>query len=45
VEPGVDDLEPGITEGPGDDFCAAVVAVQTGFGDYDSIGALHGGRY
>ena len=45
VEAGVDDLEPGVTEGPGDDLGSSVVPVQTGLGDYHSIGALHGGRY
>ena len=45
VEARVDDLEPGVTEGPGDDLGSSVVPVQTGLGDYHSIGALHGGRY
>ena len=45
VEAGVDDLEPGVPEGPGDDLGAAVVPVQAGLGDYHSIRALHGGRY
>ena len=45
VQPGVDDLEPGVAEGPGDHLGAAVVPVQAGFGDDHSIGALHGGRY
>ena len=43
VEARVDDLEPGVAQGPGDDLGTAVVAVQAGFGDYHSIGALHGG--
>jgi hypothetical protein len=33
VEARVDDLEPGVTEGPRDDVCAPVVAVQSDFGD------------
>ena len=41
VQAGVDDLEAGVAQGPGDDLGAPVVAVETGLGDDDSIAALH----
>src|SRR5215469_8153489 len=40
VQPGVDDLDPGITQGPGDHLRAAVVAVQPGLRD-DHADAAH----
>jgi hypothetical protein len=45
VQAGVDDLEPGVPEGPGDDFGTPIVPVQARFGHHDSIRAFHGGRY
>ena len=45
VEARVDDLEPGVAQGPGDHLGSSVVPVEAGLGDYHSIGALHGGRY
>ena len=45
MESGVDDLEPGIPQGPGDHLRPAVVAVQSRFGHYHSVWAFHGGRY
>ena len=47
AEAGVDDLHACVAEGTGDDFCAAVVAVETGFGDEDADwrGAGHRGKY
>ena len=42
VEAGVDDLEPGVPQGPGDDLGTSVVAVEPGLGHHHSIGALHG---
>ena len=45
VEPGVDDLEAGITERPGDDLGTAVVPVEARFGHHHSIRAFHGARY
>jgi hypothetical protein len=36
AEAGVDDLHAGVAEGAGDDFCAAVVAVEAGFGYEDA---------
>ena len=41
--PGVDHLEPGVPEGPGDHLDAPIVAVEAGLGHDDSIGPLHGG--
>ena len=38
AQTGVDYLHAGVAEGAGDDFCAAVVAVETGFGDEDADG-------
>ena len=36
VEARVDDLHPGVSQRPGDDLDAAVVAVEAGFGDEDA---------
>ncbi len=41
VEAGVDDLEAGVPQGPGDDLGAAVVPVEPGLGDDDSVRPLH----
>ena len=38
----VDDLEPGVAQGPGDHLDAPVVPVEAGFGHDDSMAALHG---
>ena len=43
-QPGVDHLEPGVAQRPGDDLDAPVVPVEAGFGHDDSIRALHGGH-
>ena len=40
TEASVDHLHAGVAEGAGDDFCAAVVAVEAGFGDEDADGGL-----
>ena len=40
-QPGVDHLEPGVAQGPGDHLDAPVVAVEAGLGDDDSIRAQH----
>ena len=45
VEPGVDDLEPGVAQRPGDHLGAAVVPVEPGLGHDHSIGSFHGRRY
>ena len=36
VQAGVDDLHAGVAQRPGDDLCAAVVAVEAGLGDDDA---------
>ena len=41
VQTGVDDLEAGVAERSRDDFGAAVVPIQTGLGDDDSVRAIH----
>jgi hypothetical protein len=41
VQAGVDDLEAGVAQGPCDDFGPAIMAIQTGLGDNDSIRAFH----
>jgi pyruvate dehydrogenase complex dehydrogenase (E1) component len=41
MKPGVDDLEASVTKGSRDYFGSTIVAVKTGFGDYDSVRALH----
>src|SRR5205085_2665543 len=41
VQAGVDDLEPGVPQRPGDDLRPPVVAVETGLGDHHPVAALH----
>src|SRR4051812_34294940 len=41
VQPGVDHLEPTVAQCPGDDLGAAIVTVEAGFRDDDSVPALH----
>ena len=38
---GVDHLEPGVPQRPGDDLGAAIMAVQAGLGDDDAVASLH----
>ena len=45
VQPGVDDLEPRIAQGAGYDFGAAIVAVEAGLGDYNTVRTFHGDGY
>lgn len=40
----IDHLEPGVAEGTSNDFGAAIVSVETGFGDEDSSGHDRRGR-
>src|SRR6266702_3274998 len=42
VQPGVDDLEPGVTQRAGDHLRAPIVAVETRLGDDDPVAPLHG---
>ena len=44
MQAGVDHLEPVVAQRPGDGLRAAVVAVETGLGNHDAIGALHEGE-
>ena len=41
MQSGVDDLETRVAQGARDDLGAAVVAVQTGLGDHNTVGTLH----
>ena len=41
VQPGVDDLEPGVAKGAGDDLRTSVVAVEPGLGHHDPVRTLH----
>ena len=41
----VNDLETGVAQGAGDDLGAAVVPVEAGLGDHNTIGTFHGGGY
>src|SRR5665213_520191 len=41
VESGIDDLEARVTQRSRDDLRATIVSVETWFGDYDSVRALH----
>ena len=41
VQAGVDHLEPGVPQGPGDDLGPPVVAVQPGLGDHHPIAPPH----
>ena len=41
VKSGVDDFETGVPQRPRDDLRAPIVSIETGFGDYDSLRALH----
>ncbi len=41
VQPGVDDLEAGVAQGPGDDLGPAVMAIEPGLGHHDSIATMH----
>jgi hypothetical protein len=36
LEAGVDHLHAGVAEGAGEDFCTAIVAVESGLGDEDT---------
>jgi hypothetical protein len=41
MQAGIDNLKTGITQSPSDHFCAPIVTVEAGFGDYDPIRSLH----
>jgi hypothetical protein len=41
MQAGVDDFESRVAQSPSDHLRAPIVAVETGFGDYDSIRTLH----
>ena len=43
VQTGVDDLEAGVAQRPGDDLGPPVVTVEAGLGDDDSVRPVHGG--
>src|SRR5262249_7801249 len=40
-EPGVDDLEPGVAQGPCDHFGPPIMSVQPGLGDDDALASQH----
>jgi len=45
MQPGVDDLEPGLPQRQGHDACAAVVPVEAGLGDQDTRRSVHPGSH